>query len=191
MALRKSANIDAANNIFTGLQRKSGRKYEPPITAQMWDLIRTAPGDHIFDFANHDKEFKAARRRAGMPEVQFRDLRRTGARMMLRNGVDIATVQKYLGHGDLNTTQRYVGASGEDLQAAGKILNNMYKWPTITEAPPCSNCGRQRGPETLDNAERLCTFCVGGFKAAQVRQVKNQQKSSGNFSGKVFEHAIA
>jgi len=189
-ALTKSANIDAANNIFTGLQRKSGRKFEPPITPQMWDLIRTAPGDQIFDFTNHDKEFKAARRRAGMPEVQFRDLRRTGARMMLRSGVDIATVQKYLGHGDLNTTQRYVGASGEDLQAAGKILDGMYKWPTMTEAPPCSNCGRQRGPETLDNAERLCTFCAGGFKAAIVRRVKNEKKSAVILTVKEFDRKV-
>jgi len=181
------SHIDEDRNIFVGLQKKSGRRYEPPITAAMWDLIRTAPGEQIFDATNFQKEFNATRLRAGMPHVQFRDLRRTGARKMLKGGADIDTVRAYLGHGDLNTTRRYVGAANQDLQEASKILEGLYKWPTLTDAPPCSNCGRLRGPEVLTNPERHCAFCVAGFKAAALRAQKNQLNSSGKSSGTPFK----
>ncbi len=177
-ALSKARHIDRGNNIFSGLQRKSGRPFAPPITPAMWELINTAPGDKILDFKNHEKEFKAARRRAGMSHLQFRDLRRTGARMMLKNGTDIASVQQYLGHGDLNTTQRYVGAANEDLQEAGKILQDLYKWPSVQEPSPCTNCNRVR-PETRMNTLGLCDFCESGYR----RQ--------GKFSGKIVSKLSA
>jgi integrase len=51
--------------------------------------------------------------------------RRTYATTLLRNGVDLATVQKYMGHSDLASTMRYLrGATGAESQA--KI--NAIKW---------------------------------------------------------------
>ena len=79
--LRKSL-INHKANEFTGVQIKTNREYHLPINEVMWELIRTAPGDHILDFAGWDHAvgsgFSAG---AGMrKDLQKRDLRREAAR---------------------------------------------------------------------------------------------------------------
>lgn len=182
--LRKSVNIDRDRNCFVGFQKKTKRKkkFEPPITPEMWLLINSAEGDLILDYRNFQKEFDAARERADLGDIQPRDFRRTGARTMVREGADLATVQRYLGHTDISTTQRYVGASREDMQEASKILSGSYKWPSLPPPEPklCASCKRQKADPWAGHG--MCVFCAAvrlkrkwrpssadGLKAVQAR----------------------
>ena len=119
-------NIYEAANVFGGTQSKVKKLYQVPINETMRKLIETAQGDVIFDFTNFSKLFNEARKKSKIPWFQFRDLRRTGARMMLQKGIDIGTVSKYLGHSDIKMTQIYVNPTQNDLQVAGAVIGSMY-----------------------------------------------------------------
>ena len=53
---------------------------------------------------NLHRSFKAALRRAGLPEIRFHDLRHTCATLLLRQGVNPKYVQELLGHADIALT---------------------------------------------------------------------------------------
>ena len=77
-----------------------------------------------------DNEFvDEVARRAGLPGLQFRDLRRTAATALHDNGVRLKTISAMLGHATTSTTERYLGLRAENLQAAGKILGMLYQPP--------------------------------------------------------------
>lgn len=59
---------------------------------------------------------------AGLDSTQYSShkLRHTAATLMLRNGVDVRTLQEVLGHDHLNTTQIYTHVDNEDLRAAAR-----------------------------------------------------------------------
>lgn len=57
---------------------------------------------------------------AGLDSTQYSShkLRHTAATLMLKNGVDVRTLQEVLGHENLNTTQIYTHVDNEDLRTA-------------------------------------------------------------------------
>lgn len=132
-AMTKSANLSMDTCAITGVQSKvedsSGEPYNIAITPTIMDIIEAAPGDRILDFTNFRKEFEGAVKQAGVTPFLFKDLRRTGARMLLKNQVDIATIQRMLGHTNIITTQRYVGAMSEDVKQAGLLLSSFFPAP--------------------------------------------------------------
>lgn len=128
--------INAKLNEFKGIQTKTGEEYFIPITEPMWDLIKTAPEDHILDFTGFENRWKRVTRRAGLKGLQFRDLRRTAATVLHDNGHPLKVVSKMLGHASVATTERYLGLRAENLQAAGKTLGSLYKAPICVETVP-------------------------------------------------------
>ena len=131
--LRKSL-INHKANEFTGVQVKTNREYHLPINEVMWDLIRTAPGDYILDFAGWDQRWKRIQRRSGMRDLQKRDLRREAATALLEDGYDLREIKEMLGHANVTTTVRYLGLRTEDLQKAGKTLAARYSPPALDSA---------------------------------------------------------
>jgi integrase len=119
-------NVNAEANRLEGVQAKTGKPYAIPINAVVRQLIDTAPEHKIFDFTNFRKDFERAVNEAEIKNFQFKDLRRTGARQMLKKGVDIATVSDYLGHSSIQMTQIYVPPSQDDKQIAAEILGTSY-----------------------------------------------------------------
>lgn len=117
-------NINQMTGCIEGIQAKTGRPYSIPINAILGKILESAKGSSIFDFINFRKDFEEAREKAGLPDVQFRDLRRTGARRILKGGFDIATVSSYLGHASIRMTQNYVQPEKTDLIKAAEFLEN-------------------------------------------------------------------
>ncbi|MFI3252870.1 MAG: tyrosine-type recombinase/integrase [Eubacteriales bacterium] len=83
------------------------------ITDQKRDRISTA--------AVH-KLVKKYLTNAGLDSSQYSShkLRHTAATLMLKNGVDVRTLQEVLGHENLNTTQIYTHVDNEGLRSAAK-----------------------------------------------------------------------
>ena len=52
------------------------------------------------------------------PEITPHKLRRSFACLMLRNGADLSSIQRMLGHTRLDTTGIYLQATAEDLREA-------------------------------------------------------------------------
>lgn len=150
------ANENRATNQLDGVQAKTGKAYAIPINGVVRQLLDTATGERVFDFTNFRKEFEAAKIRSGV-SFQFRDLRRTGARAMLRKGADIATVSSYLGHASIAMTQTYVPPSRDDKQVAAELLGSSYKPPLTTDQANIGASGGENGGgsnEAGNNAEK-------------------------------------
>lgn len=130
--LTKSKNVNLDIGALVGfhakVQETSGEIFTIPITPVIMDTINKSDGDVILDFTNFRRELNTAISKAGIQPFVLKDLRKTGARMMLANGVDIDTVRKYLGHTDIETTQRYVGGLEEDKRKAANILSSLYSY---------------------------------------------------------------
>jgi integrase len=63
------------------------------------------------------RRFAAALERAGLPKVTFHELRHTFGTRMAAAGVPIRTIQHWMGHADMKTTQIYAHYSPTDSEA--------------------------------------------------------------------------
>jgi len=69
-------------------------------------------------YGNVRKSFEGARKRAGIADFRFHDLRHTFASHLVMAGVDLKTVQELLGHKSFEMTLRYAHLSPEHKKAA-------------------------------------------------------------------------
>ena len=126
-------NVNYKLGRFKGVQAKTGKEYSLPINEVLWDLIRTAPGDHLLDFTGFEGRWQRTVKRAGLKGLQFRDLRRTAATALHDGGEKLRTISAMLGHGAVTTTIRYLGLKEENLTQAGELLASKYR-PPVEEA---------------------------------------------------------
>jgi len=73
-------------------------------------------------YGNVRKAFEGARKRAGIVDFRFHDLRHTFASHLIMAGVDLKTVQELLGHKSFEMTLRYAHLSPEHQKTALDIL---------------------------------------------------------------------
>ena len=115
------ANIDTYSNMLSGIQTKTGKPYQIPISEPIQMIINDSHGPKILDFTNFKRKFYAARKKSGV-SFWFRDLRRTGAVYLMESGQNLRTIQEFLGHKNLTMTQRYLPISNNYIRAAGDAL---------------------------------------------------------------------
>ena len=66
-----------------------------------------------------------ARKKAGLEDVRFHDLRHTFATRLVQSGVDLYTVEELLGHKTITMTMRYAHHNIESLRHGVEVLDNF------------------------------------------------------------------
>jgi hypothetical protein len=134
-----SDNVDLDRRIITGIQRKSvttknpsGLPFKVAIPVGRLEMIKrrlleTKPGTPIFRRKNMQKRWNAVREMAsridpGLAKAQLRDIRGGSTSFLLRNGVDIETVQKKGGWADRAMIPHYDKRGDEPVREATEKL---------------------------------------------------------------------
>ena len=81
-------------------------------------------------FADVDNAFATALRKSGFPHFRFHDMGHTFASWLVMGGVDLRTVQEWLGHKDIRMTMRYAHLAPNHMRRAVSILGGGAGWPS-------------------------------------------------------------
>ncbi len=96
------------------------------------DLVFAHPETgNPLDRSKVTKRFKAACRAAGVPPIRFHDLRHTFGTRMAATGQPIRSIQEFLGHADVKTTQIYMHYAPSQREVA--MVNEAFA-PTGNKA---------------------------------------------------------
>jgi len=98
-------HIGAHEITFPSSNTKTLKMRVIPIVPALRPWLKHYPLEMTIDGVK--SSWRRARVKAGMPHVNFHDLRHSCASIMLGLGVDLYTISKILGHANIQTTQRY------------------------------------------------------------------------------------
>lgn len=97
------------------LQKRSGLSSNSPLwTTNEGDRLTRSGLRQILRRRSQD---------AGLPEPGAHDFRRACALSLLRNGADVVSVSRILGHSALNVTMRYLAQNVDDLAASHQLYS--------------------------------------------------------------------
>lgn len=131
-------NLSERYIAYKSKSRKPGGKVHVlPLTTELVALFgNLSPKDRGPVFTLDGKKIKSwrtawegAKRRAGVEDFRWHDLRHTAGTRMVRRGVGLSVVQEVLGHADIATTRRYVHHDAKDKLAALEALSRENAAP--------------------------------------------------------------
>jgi len=140
----KVSDIDSKRMIIRVTQGKGAKDRDLPLSPELLDILRVywrwrKPKEYLFpsrgerkgaDVPLSDKTVwqvcgDAAKKAGITKHVTPHTLRHSWATHLLEAGTDLRTIQMLLGHGDLETTARYIHLSQEHLHAAANPLAKL------------------------------------------------------------------
>lgn len=158
----KVDDIDSQRMIIRVVQGKGGKDRDLPLSPELLETLREywrwrkpkeylfpsrdprrAPGEPISDKSVWHACSDAARRAGITKHISPHTLRHSWATHLLEAGTDLRTIQMLLGHGDLETTARYIHLSQEHLHSAANPLQNL-KLSDVRESDHGFKCKDQR-----------------------------------------------
>jgi integrase len=107
--------------------------------------VENAESDLVFPFKSVRTAFENARKKAGLENLTFHDLRRTFGTRLLEMGVDIVTIQKLYGHSSVLVTQRYLHPQDSIKKEAVELLDHAGKM----KADPFHICSTEKEGKPL------------------------------------------
>ncbi len=121
-------DVDFRTRTISVLDTKNGESREIPINDLVHESLlamrRLPDSPWVFckengeRYGNVRKSFEGAKKRAGIVDFRFHDLRHTFASHLVMAGVDLKTVQELLGHKSFEMTLRYAHLSPDHKKAA-------------------------------------------------------------------------
>lgn len=112
---------------------KANQEIEKSEMGALWkenDMVFPTSIGTYLDQSNLVAEFKVVLELAGLPEIRFHDLRHTAASIMIKNGIDIITVSRTLGHSRPSTTLNIYGHLMPGIQPEAAQLIDDALTPT-------------------------------------------------------------
>ena len=128
----KWSDIDLENGCITiqAFNTKTMRQREVGLTcrlsAELRRLSESADGELVFGIKTSVKTaFNNAKKKAGIPDLRFHDLRHTHATRLVAASRPLSEVGRMLGHTQPSTTYRYVNANADTAKRAADLLNKF------------------------------------------------------------------
>lgn len=87
------------------------------------DLVFCDPAGNSIPLETLRHWFQGALKRAKLPPIRWHDLRASTITVLLDHGADLITIQRIVGHKDLDTTRRYVGKTPGAMSEAARRLD--------------------------------------------------------------------
>jgi excisionase family DNA binding protein len=120
-------NVDFEKRQIKVEMTKSKKTRFIPINSVLFDelerlKLKRVEEQRVFPFKYIQKAWENARRRAGLEDLTFHDLRRTFGTRLLEAGVDIVTISKLYGHSSISVTQRYLHPKDKLSKEAVELL---------------------------------------------------------------------
>jgi integrase len=141
----KHADLDFVTGVLTVRDSKNGESRHIPMDSTVTALLKgTQPVpncDYVFPNAagkrwNYSQEpFRNVRKRAGLADLHFHDLRHTFASQWMMNGGDLYALRGILGHKSIAMTQRYAHLSPAYQRAMVDRMEAIWRTPAPTHAP--------------------------------------------------------
>lgn len=96
-----------------------GRWVDVPLSQRSLELLRNLPrldSNRVFPMTSNalDMAWEGVRERAGLPNLQFRDLRHLAPTMYARRGATATTIMRLLGHTSTRMAQFYIDMNADD-----------------------------------------------------------------------------
>ena len=128
-------HVDLKNRVIEVIDSKNGDKRTIAINGTLLETLHRLPRridtPNMFPGKNGGRltdiktAFPKARKKAGLNDVRFHDLRHTFASHLVMAGVDLMTVKELLGHKTLKMTDRYSHLSPDHKANAVKVLDAL------------------------------------------------------------------
>ena len=129
------SHVDLKNRIIEVADSKNGDQRFTHINDTLLNTLQLLPHridtPYVFPGKNGGrltdikKPFLNARKRAGLDDVRFHDLRHTFASHLVMAGVDLTTVKEHLGHKSTKMTERYSHLSPKHKANAVRVLDKL------------------------------------------------------------------
>jgi integrase len=96
------------------------------------ELLSAVAGKHladrVFELTTVKRAWTTLRKKAGLQDLRWHDLRHTNATRIERSGrVSLAQLARHLGHSDTNTTYRYVNQDEDSIREIAAVLDEFNK----------------------------------------------------------------
>lgn len=130
--------IDLNGRIIEILDNKSNKHIKKPINDDLLAFLQQTPPEKRMGYlfinprtGKKCKEIKrawnTAKKKAGIVNFRFHDLRHTVGTRLAEKGVPIPVIKEVLDHSDIKTTMRYVHTADEQILSAMNLLNSNRK----------------------------------------------------------------
>ena len=136
--------VDLKNSVILLDKTKNGERREVPINDTLHQtlscIVRNIKIDYVFynpetlkPYCDIKRSFGVALKKSHILDFHFHDLRHTFASSLIMKGVDLATIQKLLGHKTINMTLRYAHLSNVHLKDAVSMLDKNYSGNIVND----------------------------------------------------------